>query len=155
MSVQIVLLKKVEKLGKAGDVVKVKEGYARNFLLAYSYAKLATQKAIEEAEKIKEERIKQEQEMKREAEKLAKEIEKISLKLERKEKEGKLFGSVSQKDIAKGLQGKKIEIDKKQVLIENPIKEIGDYEVRIELFEEVKPILKLKIEAEKPKKAEK
>lgn len=145
MAVQVVLLKNVQKLGKAGDIVKVKEGYARNFLLTYNFAKLATEEAIKESEIIKEERIKKEKKLLEEAQKMAQKIKDLVINIEKKSKKGKLFGSVSQADIEKALEKEKFTIPKDKIVIEEAIKKVGDHEVLLDFNKDVQVKLKIKV----------
>ena len=154
MGVKIVLQQNVDNLGKAGEIVTVKEGYARNFLLVFGYAKLATEEAVKEAEKIIEQRTKNEKEEMEKAKQKVKEIEKIKLTIIKKSKGEKLFGSVSSTDIETALKEKEFEFDKKQINILDPIRTLGEHEVEIELSPEVKAIIKVEVEAEEKKEKE-
>ena len=145
---KLILKKDVEKLGKEGDIVKVKSGYGRNFLVPQDLAILGTPKEIKSAE-LKNEALKEEKEkIVKELQKKAERIKKASIKIKSKVGEsGKLFGSVTCEDIAKELKNQLgIEVDKKNVEIPEPIKKMGKHEVRVELGEGLKTKLRVEIE---------
>jgi len=131
--VKVVLLKDVDKLGKEGEIKDVADGYARNFLIPQELAKLATDQAVKEAEAMKEKKAKSAQMELEETQKIAEQLEGRELFIKVKEKDGTLFGSVNEKTIAKTLSDDGLKIDPASVKLEEPIKEIGDCDVRIEL----------------------
>ena len=138
---QVILKKDVQNLGEAGDIVNVKDGYARNFLLPQSFAEIATEGALQNREQNLA-RIKAKQE-KLHAEALAKaeQIEKIGkLELSAKAGEsGKLFGTITTKKLAEELLSKaNIEVDRKTITLNAPINKIGEYTMRIKLTSKVK-----------------
>lgn len=138
---QVILRKDVQNLGEAGQVVNVKEGYARNFLMPQGIAEIATEGALKNREKNLA-RIQAKQE-KLHAEALAKaeQIEKFAkLELSAKAGEsGKLFGTITTKKLAEELQAKTgIEIDRKNVSLSAPINKIGEYKMLIKLTSKVK-----------------
>ena len=138
---QVILKKDVQNLGEAGDVINVKDGYARNFLLPQGVAEVATAGALENREKNIA-RIKAKQE-KLHAEALAKaeEIEKFGkLELSAKAGEsGKLFGTITTKKLTEELQAKSgIEVDRKNVSLNAPINKVGEYKMLIKLTSKVK-----------------
>ncbi|MGP1570170.1 MAG: 50S ribosomal protein L9 [Eubacteriales bacterium] len=135
----VILLKDVKGSGKAGDVVKVSDGYARNMLIPKGLAKEATEGNVKNLEKQKalmEEKRLQDKER---AEKLAETLKTSIVKIVTKGGDsGRLFGSITSKDIADELKKQhNITIDKKKFVMENPIKAVGDYEVEVKLFTEV------------------
>ncbi|HKK96287.1 MAG TPA: 50S ribosomal protein L9 [Anaerovoracaceae bacterium] len=135
----VILKKDVKGTGIAGDVVKVSDGYARNMLIPKGMAVLATDKNIRTIEKQKavlEEKKKQEKEK---AEEKAEELEGKKIVLNTKTGEnGKLFGSITNKDISNAIkESEGIEIDKKKILLKNPIKQIGEFEVEVKIYPEV------------------
>ena len=138
---QVILKKDVQNLGEAGDVVNVKDGYARNFLIPQSAAELATKGALENREKNLA-RIKAKQEkLHAEALETAKKIEEFGkLELSAKAGEsGKLFGTITTKKLTEELQTKSgIEIDRKNVSLNAPINKIGEYKMLIKLTSKVK-----------------
>ena len=136
---EVVLLEDVKALGKKGQVVKVNDGYARNFILPKKLGVEATsQKA--NAEKVAAEQL-------AEAKKLAEEIDKMSVTVSIKAGEGgRAFGSVSTKEIAKAAKDQlKLDIDKKKMVLPEPIKSIGSFEVPIKLHKEVTARLSVKV----------
>ena len=138
---QVILKKDVQNLGEAGDVISVKDGYARNFLLPQGVAEVATAGALENREKNLA-RIKAKQEkLHAEAVAKAEQIEKFGkLELSAKAGEsGKLFGTITTKKLTEELQAKSgIEVDRKNVSLNAPINKIGEYKMLIKLTSKVK-----------------
>ena len=138
---QVILKKDVQNLGEAGDIVNVKDGYARNFLIPQSVAEVATKGALENREKNLA-RIKAKQEkLHAEALETAKKIEAVgTLELSAKAGEsGKLFGTITTKKLTEELSAKAgIEIDRKNVTLNAPINKIGNYTMLIKLTSKVK-----------------
>lgn len=133
---QVILLQRVEKLGKLGEVVTVKPGYARNFLLPKKVALRATKENISHFEKEKSNLEALNVKHKDEAEVLAKKLEGKMVTLIRQASEaGHLYGSVSNKDIAESLKNE--HVTKNNVKIDHPIKTIGIHAVRVQLHPEV------------------
>lgn len=134
----IILLQRIEKLGTIGDVVTVKDGYARNFLLPNKKA-LRANEANRKVFEANRERLEEENaERRAEAEKAGEKIDGTEIVLIRaSSNSGQLYGSVNVRDIVAGLEEKGHEIDKKQVIMGNPIKTLGMHEVRIDLHPEV------------------
>ncbi len=131
---KVILKEDIPNLGKAGQIIKVKNGYARNFLLPKGLALLADEKNMKlleyQKKKIEEEAKKKRQD----AESIAQRLSEIQLNIKAKAGEDqKLFGSVTSKDIAEALEKEGIMIDKKQINILEPIKRVGEYEVEIKL----------------------
>jgi len=135
---ELILKEDVENLGFKDDVVKVKNGFGRNYLIPNGFAMLATEsnkKVL--AEKIKQSQNKQKEAIS-EATKIFKKLEKLELKLKAKSVEGeKLFGSITSFDISKGLKDNGIEIEKKYIQLSSSIKKTGNYSVKIRLHREV------------------
>lgn len=145
---KVILLKDVKGKGKKGDVVKVSDGYARNFLFPKNLAQEATNSNVNILNKKKEAERKQKLAEIEAAQKIADEIKGKELKIEAKSGEnGKLFGAITNKDIAKEVKNKfKIEIDKKKVVMET-IKLLGAYDVELKLYPEVSTKIKVVITA--------
>ncbi|RMF92430.1 MAG: 50S ribosomal protein L9 [Candidatus Schekmanbacteria bacterium] len=147
---EVLLRKDVDKLGKKGEIVKVKNGYGRNFLIPKGFAVLATKgnlKIFEEEKKIE---LRREEKKKKAAEELAKKIKKISVTIVRHAGEGdKLYGSVTNADIAEALNSEGFEVDKKDVLLEEPIKSLGVYSIQVKLHPEVTSEVKVWVVKEK------
>lgn len=137
---EIILRQAVENLGKPGDVVKVKPGYARNYLLPHGLAYEATPGNLK---RIKQERDRldaAENERRAAAQELAEKVEKVSLTFSaRVGEEGKLFGSVTATDIAQQLEAQGLHIEKRQIDLHEPIKALGVYRVPVRLHADVKP----------------
>jgi large subunit ribosomal protein L9 len=151
---EVILLERVEKLGAIGDVVKVKDGFARNYLLPRKKA-LRANEANRKVFEANRERIEKENETKRsDAEKSAKGVEGKSVKLIRQASNvGHLYGSVSARDIADALEGVGAHVAKSQVVLDRPIKEIGVHEVKIALHPEVAVTVKVNV-ARSPEEAD-
>jgi large subunit ribosomal protein L9 len=143
---EVILREDVDKLGRRGEVVKVAEGYGRNFLLprGLAMAVTATNKAtIERERKAHEARAAKE---KAEWESVAARINSIRFVAPRKVGENDvLYGSVTSGDIAEFLKNKGVEIDKRKVQLDEPIKHLGDHEVKIKLHPEVVATIKLTV----------
>ena len=147
-NVKLLLKEKVEKLGDVGEIVSVKPGYARNFLLPNDLAVMPTPGEIKRIQKKKELLEKQYQEEKVQAESIAKrlsEVIKIEMNSEAGEA-GKLFGRINAKDITEKLNSQfGLEINKKQILLKTPISELGEFDIKIKLHSEVTAQIKLVI----------
>lgn len=147
---RVILLQDVENLGKKGEIKEVAPGYARNFLIPRGLAILASKGAL----RLAEERLKAQERklklLKEKAQKIKQEIEKKIFKIEVKGgPKGKIFGSVTPKEIAQLIDKETgFKIDKKQI-IEEPIKELGEYKIKVKLAEGVEAQVKLKVEAKK------
>ena len=134
----IILTEKINNLGKLGDTVNVKDGYARNFLLPQGKAIRATKENLEMFSKEKSKREAENQSNKDEAEKLSESIKDISIVILRPASEtGQLYGSVSTRDIIKKLLEKGFSITHKQIILEKPVKELGLQKINISLHPEV------------------
>ena len=147
---QVILKKEVQNLGEVGDIINVKDGYARNFLLPQGAAEVATEGALANREKNIA-RIKAQQEkLHQEALEKAAAIEKFgTLKLSAKAGEsGKLFGTITTKKLAEELAAQAgIEVDRKTVSLNAPINRIGNYEMLIKLTSKVKSELNIEVTA--------
>ena len=146
---KVILKQDVEKLGKAGDVVKVAPGYGRNFLVPRKIAVEATPGNIKIMEIEKLAAARRDQRDKQAASLLANEIVKLVVTIRRKAGEGgTLYGSVTALDIADYLVTHKIDIDKRKIQLEDPIKTIGEYQVPIRLHREVTVPIRVIVEGE-------
>ena len=135
---ELILKEDVENLGFKDDIVNVKNGYGRNFLIPNGFAMLAT----ESNKKVLAEKIKQSQNKQKkaidEAQKIVKKLEKLELKIFAKALEGdKLFGSISSSDISKELSINGLDIEKKYIQLSSNIKKTGSYSVKVRLHREV------------------
>lgn len=135
---QIILLERVEKLGQLGDVVTVKPGYARNFLLPQGKALRANKANLEKFEQERADLEKRNADERSSSEALAKNMENLSVNLVRAASEmGQLFGSVSGRDIASAVTEAGHAVDKRQVVMDKAIKTLGLFPIRINLHSEV------------------
>ena len=144
----VILVKDVKGVGKAGEVVKVSDGYARNMLLPKGLATEATEGNIRNLEKQKAIQEERRQKELAEAKALADQIAKQKVSILTKSGEGgKLFGSITSKDIADALSEQhNITIDKRKFVLESPIKHTGDYVIDIKIYPEVVAKLKFTVE---------
>ena len=135
---EVILIQDVKGKGKKGDIVNVADGYAKNFLLKNNLAKLATAEALNENKGQKDAlNFKKEQEL-LSAKELANKISKTSIKMFVKCGEnGKIFGSITSKEIADTFAKQNIEIDKRKIILKEPIKNTGTYKLEIKLHPEV------------------
>jgi len=145
---EVILLQDVKSLGKKGEVVKVNDGYARNFILPKKLGVEKTDKALHELKLQKAAEEKRQQEILEEAQTLAKNIEAGSIILKIKAGEGgRTFGSVSTKEIAVAMKEQlKLEIDKKKLQMADPIKNFGTYHVPVRLHPKVTAEITVKVE---------
>jgi len=147
--VKVILLEPVEKLGDVGQVVNVKPGYARNYLLPRGLAALATEANLKALEAKIRAQAKKAAERKAEAERLKEILEPLTLTLKVKAGETKIYGSVTSRDIAEALEKQhEITIDPKRLLLAKPIKELGSYELVYKPHPEVPIQLKVVVESE-------
>ena len=146
----VILNRDVKGTGKAGDVVKVSDGYARNMLLPKGYATEATDGNIRNLEKQKAIAAEKKAEEKAAAQQTAEKIGALSVEIKTKAGEGgKIFGSITSKDIADALKDQyKITVDKKKIQLDSPIKQTGEMTVEIKLYTEVNAKLKVIVTAE-------
>jgi large subunit ribosomal protein L9 len=153
---QVILKERIKGLGAEADVVKVKRGFARNFLLPQGKAYEATQGNLRHTERLKAVRAEREAAEMAEATKLASKLKKVKLKLTLSTGQGgKAFGAITTIDIAKGLQEQAgVEIDRHQIVLERPIKNTGSFEVEIKLGYDITAEIKLTVTASGDKAAE-
>ncbi len=141
---QVILIEDVSSLGKMGDLVRVSNGYARNYLIPQKKAIYATEKNVKALDHQKREIQGRMVKVKKSADKLAQEIAQLSCTFTRTVGEsGKLFGSVTSMDIESYLKGNGIEVDRKKILLEEPIKSVGMFTVPIKLHADVAARLKV------------
>jgi len=146
---RIILTQDIHDLGLEGDILDVANGYARNYLLPKGFALEATPQNLRFLEtrrkKIEAKRLR----AKEEAEQLKEKMEALELCFTHKAgEEGKLYGSVTAIDIAEELEKQGIVVDRRKVVLERPIKEVGDFEVKVKIYPEVTATLRIKVEAE-------
>ena len=147
---KVILKEDISTLGKAGDLIEVARGYGRNFLIPHGKALEATphqQKQLEEQKRIILKRKAKDMEA---ARMLAGQFESLSLELSRKVKEeGKLYGSVSVKDLVEKLAEQNILLDRKKILLKEPIRTLGNYEVPVKLEAGLTATLKVSVVEDK------
>ena len=137
---EIILRQAVENLGKTGDVVNVKPGYARNYLLPHGLAYEATPGNLKRIQQERDRLEAAENDRRGTAQGLAERLEQVSLTFSaRVGEEGKLFGSVTATDIAQQLEAQGYHIEKRQIDLHEPIKALGVYRVPVRLHADVKP----------------
>lgn len=146
---KVILLENIEKLGKEGDVVDVAPGYARNYLILKKKALVSSPGNMKKFEEIKKMKTVKYMKSKEEAEKLAEKLNTLSITAVVKVDENeRLYGSVTFPDIAELLQKEGYEIDKKKIIIDEPIKNLGVYTIPINLHAEVQATIKLWVVSE-------
>ena len=146
---KVILKEDVQNLGQQGDVVEVKSGYARNYLMPQKLAILFTKqqkKSIDEAQRVEERKLEREKDQ---LESVLKQVEALSLSIRmQSEEDSKLFGSVTKLDIIKLLEENGITVDKKYVDLSSPIKTLGEHKVNIMFTKEMSASFTLTVEKE-------
>lgn len=152
---KVILKKYQDKLGDVGDLIEVKAGYANNYLIPQGIAVIATKGNINQMKLVKKAAMKAEAKNIEEAENIAKTLEDISLKfIVKTGEEGKLYGSITNKDLAERImKNKSIEVDRKKIDLREHIKELGEYDVDIKLYKEIKAVIKVVVGPDKESKA--
>ncbi len=141
---KIILTADVDTLGNAGDVVEVKDGYARNFLLPRAVALIANEHNMAVYEKVQQQREAQASRAMREAETLAEDLQEVSCNVAvRAGEEDRIFGSVTAQQISVALSDLGFEIDRRAIEIEEPIRSLGVYDISIRLHADVKASVKV------------
>jgi large subunit ribosomal protein L9 len=146
---KVLLLEDVHNLGDAGDVVKVADGYGRNYLLRRGLAKLASEGAVQEADQIRKSAERKRDRERAEAKDLAKHIEGLTLTFQaRAGEKGKLYGSITSGDLAEALERELgQEIDRRKI-VSDPLRQVGEHLVQVRLLSEVSATIKVVIQAE-------
>lgn len=147
---QVILLERVQNLGELGDTVKVKPGYARNYLIPQGHAVLATKENLAEFEARRAELERQESEALAAVQSRAQALEGMEVTITRKTaEEGKLFGSVGPQDIADALAAAGQEVARHEVrLIDDTLRQVGDYPVRVHLYADVEASITVHVVSE-------
>lgn len=141
---QVILQEDVRNLGNAGDIVNVREGYGRNFLLPRNKAVIADPKNVRQLEHQKRVVAAKQQKVKQKALELAEKLKELSITISREAgEEDKLFGAVTSKDIADALRGEGYIIDRHDIHLEAPLKQIGIFDINIRLHSEVTGVVKV------------
>jgi len=146
---EVILRETIDTLGRAGQVVKVADGYARNYLLPRKLAYVATPGNLKVIEFERQSLIRKDAKQQDEAVKLKEMLEKVELVIRRKVgDQDTLFGSVTNSDVAEELEKKGFTIEKRKIHMDDHIKALGEYEIPIRLFKDVTAHIKLKVERE-------
>jgi large subunit ribosomal protein L9 len=146
---EVILKEDVNKLGQRGDVVKVADGYGRNFLLPKKLAMEATAANKVVIEQMKQSAVRRSAKEKSEAELLVTQLNQVELVFERKVGENDhLFGSVTASEIAHALEGKGFTIDRRKLQLEEPLRQLGEFHVPIKLHREVTAHVKVTVKGE-------
>ena len=144
---EIILIKDVENLGYANDIVNVKPGYANNYLIPNGLARVATDSAKKVLAENLKQRAHKDAKILADAQALAEKLANLPLSFTVKAEDGKIFGSITSADVAEALAAKGIEVDRKNISVE-PIKTVGEYKATIKLHREVKAEVSLSVAAE-------
>ena len=145
---QVILKQDVDKLGNAGDLVRVRPGFARNFLLPRGMAALATGANIKQIEHERRIALALSEKRRKTALGTASQVEGLRLEIAMQVGEGdRLFGSVTSRDVAQALHARGIEIDRKKLVLPDAIKTVGEYDVAVKLGQEVSATFKLAVVA--------
>jgi large subunit ribosomal protein L9 len=145
--VRVVLREDVEHLGTAGELVRVRAGYARNFLLPRGAAALATAGSIRQVEEQKKQAIARAAKLKASATALASQLNGVSVQIARQAGEGdRLYGSVTSKDVAEALKAKGHDIDKKDLVMGDAIRALGEHDVQVKLGSGVETTIKVVVQ---------
>ena len=147
---KVICLQDVKGKGKKGEVKEVSDGYARNYLIAKGLAKQATSSNIKEIEAIEKSEQKRKAEELKNAQVLADKLEQLTVTISTKSGEnGRLFGAVTSKQIAEVLEKQKVFVDKRKILLDEPIRSLGYTEVTVKIHPEVSAKIKVNIIEEK------
>ena len=144
---EIILIKDVENLGYANDIVNVRPGYANNYLIPQGFAKAATASAKKVLAENLCQRAHKDAKILADAQALAATLENLNLTFTVKAEEGRIFGSITSADVAEALAAKGVEVDKKNITVEG-IKTVGEYKVAVKLHREVKAEVAISVVAE-------
>ena len=143
---EVILIKDMDNLGYANDIVNVKPGYANNYLIPQGYAKAATAAAKKVLAENLKQRAHKDAQTPADAQALAEKIANLPLSLAVKAEEGKLFGTITATDLAEALAAKGVELDRKAIVVE-AVKTVGEYEATAKLHREVKATIKFSVVA--------
>ena len=143
---KVILTTNIKKLGKIGDLVDVKDGYARNFLFPKSMALRENKKNLEYYEKIKEEiQLKEDKKLQEANETIAK-VKKLKIAFSKEaDEKDQLYGSISKKEILDFLMDKDIKVKSDDLIIKNPIKSIGEHEIEINPYENITEVFSIMV----------
>lgn len=143
-SMKLILQESVDKLGEAGEIVDVKPGYGRNYLIPQRKAIMATEAALQQRERMREAATSRAEQTVENARALADQLKDISVTIPVQVGEtGKIHGSVTTQDIAEALAEREINIDRKNITLDQEINNTGEYTATVELISELKPQIKI------------
>lgn len=143
---KVILLKDVEKLGNLGDEIVVKDGFAANFLIPQQFAVEATKGNLQIIGQKKKEKARREKQIKDDAQVLAKKIASLACTISVEVGEGdKMFGAVTSEMIAESLKAEGIEVEKRKIELEEPIRALGTHNVEIKIHPEIKAQAKIRV----------
>ncbi|MGI8772025.1 MAG: 50S ribosomal protein L9 [Acidobacteriaceae bacterium] len=146
---EVILREDIDNLGHRGDVIKVADGYGRNFLLPKKLAMEATAANKSVIDQMKQSAVRRSAREKTDAEQLVAQLDQIELTFERRVGENDhLFGSVTSSEIAHGLEAKGFHIDRRKVQLEEPLKQLGEFHVPVRIYREVTAHVKVTVKAE-------
>jgi len=141
---QVILLKDSKKLGKEGDTIEVRDGYARNYLIPQGLAFVATRGSFKRLEEIKRVKAKIEERRKQDFSKIKEKIEKISLTVTAEAKDDEeLYGAINEAQILKLLHSEGIELEKDSLVLDEPIKKLGVYNLKVNVYSGVEATLRV------------
>ena len=143
---KVILLQDIKNIGKKGTIKEVSDGYARNFLFPKKLAQIAVADSIKKVEEMQKKQLETEKMMQDKLKEMAKTISGQEFLIQAKDKDGKLFGSITAKDIANKLKEKNIEAEAKNIILSHPIKEVGGYSVELDLGNNIKAKIKVIVE---------
>lgn len=144
---EVILIKDVENLGYANDIVEVRPGYANNFLIPQGFAKSATSSARKVLAENMKQRAHKDAKILADAEALVSKLEGVSLTLTAKAEEGRIFGSITAADLAQALEAKGVAVDRKNIVLD-AVKTVGAYEATVKVFKDIKATVKFEVVAE-------
>lgn len=146
---KLLLLQDVKKIGKKGEIKEVADGYARNFLIPKRFAQMANAKIVTEVKKQDQQKVRNEEKLLQHARQLMAVLEKKEIRITHKaQSDGKLFGSVNEKDVLNALKNTQQDVHDFHVHIESPIKSLGEHNVMISIAKKVSGKIKVIVEAE-------
>lgn len=147
---KVVFLKDLKGQGKKGEIKEVSEGYANNFLIARGYAAAATEGAVKTLDNQKKAEQRRKEQEKEDAQKLGAKLDELTVQIKAKAGEGgRLFGAITSKQIAEVLEKQKIVIDKRKIVLDDPIRTLGVTKVPVKLHSEVTATLSVHVVEEK------
>jgi large subunit ribosomal protein L9 len=147
-NMQVILQQDIDKIGKSGELVRVRPGFARNYLLPRRLAVPATTSALRRIEHEKSVALARAEKAKKEAHEVRDKLSALPIKIAQKAGEdGRLFGSVTTKDIEAAVKAQGLTVDRKRIQLAEPIKSVGTYQVTVKLVSEVSATLKVEVVA--------